>query len=170
MSCSTYFDGLWDSRVLTKAASSTIFESLVWLDLGIPDHWRTHYSLGQWPGIYKLLLGQKKIHIFHVDICLNVEVIAWLEFELTYYDVPVQHFSHYTKRTRTLNYYGPIIKSVECSKLIFVERHFRSNGPDFNKDLSLAIRERIKNGLDDDNRIIGKEKNKTSSNTDPKWV
>ena len=36
--------------MLSKAASSTIFESLVWLDLGLnlglPDHWRTFYSLG----------------------------------------------------------------------------------------------------------------------------
>ena len=36
---------------LSKAASSGIFESLVWLDLGLNpdllDHWRTHYSFGQ---------------------------------------------------------------------------------------------------------------------------
>ena len=34
-------------------ASSTIFESFVWLDLGLkpgpPDHWQTLYSFGQWP-------------------------------------------------------------------------------------------------------------------------
>ena len=37
--------------VLSKAASNTIFESLVWLDLGLniglPDHWWILYSLGQ---------------------------------------------------------------------------------------------------------------------------
>ena len=35
-------------------ASSTIFVTLVWLNLGLntglSDHWRTHYSLDQWPG------------------------------------------------------------------------------------------------------------------------
>ena len=38
--------------MLINAASSTIFESLVWFDLGLnpglPDHWATLYSLGQW--------------------------------------------------------------------------------------------------------------------------
>ena len=42
--------------MLSKAASSTIFESLVWLDLGLnpglPDHWRILYSLGQWTGSF----------------------------------------------------------------------------------------------------------------------
>ena len=39
--------------VLSKAASSTIFESLVWLDLGLnpglPNHWQILFSLGQCP-------------------------------------------------------------------------------------------------------------------------
>ena len=36
--------------VLNKLAASTIFESLVWLDPGLLDHWRTLYSLDLWPG------------------------------------------------------------------------------------------------------------------------
>ena len=38
--------------MLSKGASCTIFESLIWLNLGLnsdhPDHWRTLYSLAQW--------------------------------------------------------------------------------------------------------------------------
>ena len=38
--------------MLSKEVSSTIFESLVWLDLGLnpslPSHWWTLYSLGKW--------------------------------------------------------------------------------------------------------------------------
>ena len=49
----------WSLQVINKAASSTIFESLVWLDLGLNpgllDHWRTLYSLGQFAG-YSILL------------------------------------------------------------------------------------------------------------------
>ena len=45
--------------VLSKAASSTIFESLVWLDLGLnpglPDHWRTLYSLANGPVISRIV-------------------------------------------------------------------------------------------------------------------
>ena len=40
---------------LARLHQVPFFESLVWLDLGLnlghPDHWRTLYSLGQWPGI-----------------------------------------------------------------------------------------------------------------------
>ena len=42
-------------QVLSKEASSTIFESLVYLDLGLnpglPGYWRTFSPLGQWAGI-----------------------------------------------------------------------------------------------------------------------
>ena len=42
--------------VVSKEVSSTIFESLVWRDLGLnpnlPDHWRTLYPLDQWAGWY----------------------------------------------------------------------------------------------------------------------
>ena len=40
--------------MLSKAASSAIFESLVWLDLGfnhgLPDHWWLLYTLDHWNG------------------------------------------------------------------------------------------------------------------------
>ena len=40
------------TSMLNKEVSSTIFEPLVWLDLrlnpGLPTHWQTLYSLGQW--------------------------------------------------------------------------------------------------------------------------
>ena len=43
----------------------------------------------------------KGVHIFPKGICPNVNVIAWLEFELAYYDSPVQGFNNYTTRTPT---------------------------------------------------------------------
>ena len=46
--------------MLSKEASSTIFESLVWLalglNLGLPGHWRTLYPPGQW-ACYKVNLA-----------------------------------------------------------------------------------------------------------------
>ena len=50
--------------VLSKEASSTIFESLVWLDLrknsGLTDRWQTLYSSAQWPRwIYFTFLNNK---------------------------------------------------------------------------------------------------------------
>ena len=41
----------------------------------------------------------KRVPTVHKDICLKVNVIAWLEFELMYYDSTVQHFNHYTMGT-----------------------------------------------------------------------
>ena len=43
--------------------------------------------------------GDKVVHIFLNSIDPKVNVIAQLEFELTYYDVPVQHVSHHIMRT-----------------------------------------------------------------------
>ena len=43
---------------------------------------------------------------FPKGICQKVNVIAWLEFELAYYDVVVQYVSHYTAGT-------PLISMVE---------------------------------------------------------
>ena len=37
----------------------------------------------------------KEVHTFPKGICPNVNVIARLEFELTYYDSAVQHINHY---------------------------------------------------------------------------
>ena len=42
----------------------------------------------------------KGVHTFPKGICLKVNVIARLEYELTYYESAVHHFNHYTP-TRT---------------------------------------------------------------------
>ena len=41
----------------------------------------------------------KGVHTFPEGICLKVNVIARLEFELAYYDSAVHRFNHYTTRT-----------------------------------------------------------------------
>ena len=41
----------------------------------------------------------KGVHTFTKGICPKVNVIAWLEFELAYYDSAVQRFNHYAMRT-----------------------------------------------------------------------
>ena len=41
----------------------------------------------------------KGVHTFPKGICLKVNIIVWLEFELAYYDSAVQHFNHYTTKT-----------------------------------------------------------------------
>ena len=68
--------------VLSKVASSTIFESLVWIDLGfdpgILGHWRTLYSLGQWP--------DKHIYISKprfLPSCEYVHTIIWMHHIVT---------------------------------------------------------------------------------------
>ena len=53
--------------MISKAALSTIFESLVWLDLGLnaglPDHWRTLYSFGQCIYTYTFSLQYSDLNI-----------------------------------------------------------------------------------------------------------
>ena len=41
----------------------------------------------------------KGVHTFPKGIFPKVNVIAWLEYELAYYDSAVQRFNHYTTRT-----------------------------------------------------------------------
>ena len=41
----------------------------------------------------------KGVHTFPKGICPKVNVIAQLEYELTYYDSTVHRFNHYTTRT-----------------------------------------------------------------------
>ena len=41
----------------------------------------------------------KGFHIFPTGICLKVNFVAWLEFELTYFEIIVQHFQQYTMKT-----------------------------------------------------------------------
>ena len=42
------------------------------------------------------------VHTFPKSICLKVNVIARLEYELTYYNSIVHHFNHYTTRISPL--------------------------------------------------------------------
>ena len=39
--------------------------------------------------------GGKEVYIFPEAISLKVNIIVWLEFELTYFEVAVQQFKHY---------------------------------------------------------------------------
>ena len=41
----------------------------------------------------------KWVHTFRKGICLRVNVIARLEFELVYYDFTLHFFNHYTTKT-----------------------------------------------------------------------
>ena len=41
----------------------------------------------------------KGVHTFPKSICPKVNVIAWLEYELEYYDSAVHRFNHYITRT-----------------------------------------------------------------------
>ena len=43
-------------------------------------------------------LEYKEIHTFPKGIYPKVNILAWLEFELAYYDPAVQRFNHYTTR------------------------------------------------------------------------
>ena len=38
----------------------------------------------------------KRVHTFPKGICLKVNVIARLAFELAYYNSAIKHFNHYT--------------------------------------------------------------------------
>ena len=39
--------------------------------------------------------GDTEVHAFFKSISPKENIIVWLEFELTYYDVTVQHYNHY---------------------------------------------------------------------------
>ena len=45
----------------------------------------------------------KGVHAYPKGICEIMKMIAWLEFELAYYDIAVQHISHYTSRNSPTN-------------------------------------------------------------------
>ena len=47
--------------------------------------------------IQPLAKGDKDVHAFLKSISLKVNVIVWLEFELVYYNVAVQHVSHWSQ-------------------------------------------------------------------------
>ena len=44
-----------------------------------------------WDGIQPIAEQYNGVHAFPKGICLKVNVIAWLEFELIHYDVAIQH-------------------------------------------------------------------------------
>ena len=46
-----------------------------------------------------LLPEEQGVHTFPKGICQKVNVIAWLEFELAYYDSAVHRPNHFTTRT-----------------------------------------------------------------------
>ena len=50
-----------------------------------------------------LNVGDKRLLVFPKGICLKVNLIAWPEFKLTYFNTTVQHFSHYTRWTLPTN-------------------------------------------------------------------
>ncbi len=49
--------------------------------------------------IYPIARGIRVFTPFSRVTCLKVNIIAQLEFELSFYDFAVQHFSHYTMGT-----------------------------------------------------------------------
>ena len=68
--------------VLNKASSSTIFESLVWLDLGLNpgllDPWQTLYWLDQWPEHwqYQVRVSIAQEHIYQ-KIISSIHATLW---------------------------------------------------------------------------------------------
>ena len=44
--------------------------------------------------------GDKGVHIFPKGICMKVNVIVEVEFELSYFEAAVQHFIHYATETQ----------------------------------------------------------------------
>ena len=56
-----------------------------------PEEQQWYYLTQSWEN--------KAVHIFPKSICPKGNIIAWLEFEHTYYDFAVHRFKHYTTRT-----------------------------------------------------------------------
>ena len=62
----------------------------------------------------------KRVHTFSKGICPKVNLIAWLEFELTYYNHTVHHFNHYTMRTHPCKILESVIfNSISGLNFIF---------------------------------------------------
>ena len=76
------------------------------------------------------------VHIFSKGICLKVNAIVQLEFQLAYYDIAVQHTSHYSAGTP--HNYRPRIKFKGYNKLTLTEQHFLSNDY-INKNVKFTI-------------------------------
>ena len=56
----------------------------------LPEEKQWYYLTHSWE--------DKGVHTFPEGICPKVNVIAWLEYELAYYDSAVHRFNHYTIR------------------------------------------------------------------------
>ena len=56
----------------------------------------------------------KKVYSFLKDVSPKVNIVAWLEFELAYYNVSLQHVNHYAMGTSlyTLVFYLELIKFI----------------------------------------------------------
>ena len=59
----------------------------------------------------------ERVHAFPKGISPKVNVIAWLEFELTHYKTVVQYVDHYTADTpRCSNIYGNVSMIINYDK------------------------------------------------------
>ena len=68
-------------------------------------------------------MESKGAHTFPKGICPEVNIITWLEYELTYYDSAVYRINHYTTRTPPLKWFWSHI-----FVLYIIEDH-KSYGP-----------------------------------------
>ena len=75
--------------------------------------------------------GIRKLNIFSKGISLKVNVVAWIEFELTHFKVAIQHFSHYAKGTPKLE--------VGSYKTFLSYKKTRNNWQRKTKSLSIWI-------------------------------
>ena len=57
----------------------------------MPEEQQWYYLTHSWE--------DKGVHTFPKGICPKANVIAWLEYELAYYNSAVHRFNHYTTRT-----------------------------------------------------------------------
>ena len=69
-------------------------------------------SLKNSSGIIQPILRDKRVHAFPRGISTIMNIIAQLEFELTYHDVADKHISHHVKRISPHYVYFIIIISV----------------------------------------------------------
>ena len=69
----------------------------------------------------------KEAHTFPKGICSKVNVIAQLEFELTYYDFAVQCFNHYNTRTLPIYTFNVTILKYIVNIYIYIHTHIYDN-------------------------------------------
>ena len=65
--------------------------------------WVIYSEIHPWrTAVYYLTLN-KGVHMFPKSVSVKVNLIARLEFKLTYFEATIQYFSHYSMRTLTVN-------------------------------------------------------------------